>query len=165
MKFVKEPAGGHTESRHGRFPFWSCRMPRKCSSWGEGTPISGSRRDLCAALARSLSDLGIRQTPWAKPPKNRARPASHRRSSLTVGLLLEELRNPPDPFHVGQQELGFHPSDSPLSRIFRRRRLKAKPRPILGRNMVFGLTDPLPTMGHDLITIAIDSVIVMENRS
>jgi hypothetical protein len=24
-----------------------------------------------------------------------------------VGLLLEELQNPPDPFHVGQQELGF----------------------------------------------------------
>jgi hypothetical protein len=27
--------------------------------------------------------------------------------TATVGLLLEELRNPPDPFHVGQQELGF----------------------------------------------------------
>lgn len=27
--------------------------------------------------------------------------------SATVGLLLEELRNPPDPFHSGQQELGF----------------------------------------------------------
>ena len=27
--------------------------------------------------------------------------------SATVGLLLEELRNPPDPFHAGQQELGF----------------------------------------------------------
>jgi hypothetical protein len=24
-----------------------------------------------------------------------------------VGLLLEELVNPPDPFHVGKQELGF----------------------------------------------------------
>jgi len=24
-----------------------------------------------------------------------------------VGLLLEELHNPPDPFHQGQQELGF----------------------------------------------------------
>jgi hypothetical protein len=27
--------------------------------------------------------------------------------SATVGLLLEELVNPPDPFHVGNQELGF----------------------------------------------------------
>ena len=27
--------------------------------------------------------------------------------SATVGLLLEELANPPDPFHAGQQELGF----------------------------------------------------------
>jgi hypothetical protein len=27
--------------------------------------------------------------------------------SATVGLLLEELLNPPDPFHVGKQELGF----------------------------------------------------------
>jgi hypothetical protein len=27
--------------------------------------------------------------------------------SATVGLLLQELRNPPDPFHAGQQELGF----------------------------------------------------------
>ena len=27
--------------------------------------------------------------------------------SATVGLLLEELVNPPDPFHQGKQELGF----------------------------------------------------------
>lgn len=27
--------------------------------------------------------------------------------SATVGLLLQELVNPPDPFHAGQQELGF----------------------------------------------------------
>ena len=27
--------------------------------------------------------------------------------SATVGLLLTELTNPPDPFHQGQQELGF----------------------------------------------------------
>jgi hypothetical protein len=27
--------------------------------------------------------------------------------SATVGLLLAELTNPPDPFHVGKQELGF----------------------------------------------------------
>lgn len=27
--------------------------------------------------------------------------------SATVGLLLEELTNPPDPFHAEQQELGF----------------------------------------------------------
>jgi hypothetical protein len=27
--------------------------------------------------------------------------------SATVGLLLEELVNPTDPFHVGKQELGF----------------------------------------------------------
>lgn len=27
--------------------------------------------------------------------------------SATVGLLLEELKNPPDPFHQGKQELGF----------------------------------------------------------
>jgi hypothetical protein len=27
--------------------------------------------------------------------------------TATVGLLLEELHNPPDPFHAGQQELGF----------------------------------------------------------
>jgi len=27
--------------------------------------------------------------------------------SATVGLLLEELVNPPDPFHAGEQELGF----------------------------------------------------------
>ena len=27
--------------------------------------------------------------------------------SATVGLLPEELKNPPDPFHQGQQELGF----------------------------------------------------------
>lgn len=27
--------------------------------------------------------------------------------SATVGLLLEELKNPPDPFHQGSQELGF----------------------------------------------------------
>lgn len=27
--------------------------------------------------------------------------------SATVGLLLEELINPPDPFHAGKQELGF----------------------------------------------------------
>ncbi len=27
--------------------------------------------------------------------------------SATVGLLLNELTNPPDPFHVGKQELGF----------------------------------------------------------
>jgi hypothetical protein len=27
--------------------------------------------------------------------------------TATVGLLLEELKNPPDPFHQGQQELGF----------------------------------------------------------
>jgi hypothetical protein len=27
--------------------------------------------------------------------------------TATVGLLLEELKNPPDPFHQGEQELGF----------------------------------------------------------
>jgi hypothetical protein len=27
--------------------------------------------------------------------------------SATVGLLLEELKNPTDPFHQGEQELGF----------------------------------------------------------
>lgn len=27
--------------------------------------------------------------------------------SATVGVLLEELKNPTDPFHQGQQELGF----------------------------------------------------------
>ena len=27
--------------------------------------------------------------------------------SATVGLLLEELVNPPDPFHAGREELGF----------------------------------------------------------
>ncbi|MFA5263170.1 MAG: hypothetical protein WC378_05045 [Opitutaceae bacterium] len=27
--------------------------------------------------------------------------------SATVGILLHELHNPPDPFHMGQQELGF----------------------------------------------------------
>jgi hypothetical protein len=27
--------------------------------------------------------------------------------SATVGLLLNELTNPPDPFHKGEQELGF----------------------------------------------------------
>ena len=27
--------------------------------------------------------------------------------SATVGLLLAELHNPPDPFHAGKQELGF----------------------------------------------------------
>lgn len=27
--------------------------------------------------------------------------------TATVGLLLEELRNPKDPFHQGEQELGF----------------------------------------------------------
>jgi len=27
--------------------------------------------------------------------------------TATVGLLLEELHNPPDPFHEGKQELGF----------------------------------------------------------
>ena len=27
--------------------------------------------------------------------------------TATVGLLLEELRNPSDPFHASQQELGF----------------------------------------------------------
>lgn len=27
--------------------------------------------------------------------------------SATVGLLLEELKNPPDPFHRGSEELGF----------------------------------------------------------
>ena len=27
--------------------------------------------------------------------------------SATVGLLLVELNNPPDPFHVGKEELGF----------------------------------------------------------
>jgi hypothetical protein len=27
--------------------------------------------------------------------------------SATVGLLLTELTNPPDPFHAGKQELGF----------------------------------------------------------
>jgi hypothetical protein len=27
--------------------------------------------------------------------------------SATVGLLLVELNNPPDPFHAGKQELGF----------------------------------------------------------
>jgi hypothetical protein len=27
--------------------------------------------------------------------------------SATVGLLLEELTNPKDPFHAGEQELGF----------------------------------------------------------
>lgn len=27
--------------------------------------------------------------------------------TATVGLLLHELNNPPDPFHQGQQELGF----------------------------------------------------------
>lgn len=27
--------------------------------------------------------------------------------SATVGLLLAELNNPPDPFHAGKQELGF----------------------------------------------------------
>jgi hypothetical protein len=31
----------------------------------------------------------------------------HGGDSATVGLLLEELHNPPDPFHGGQQELGF----------------------------------------------------------
>ena len=27
--------------------------------------------------------------------------------TATVGLLLKELKNPPDPFHQGEQELGF----------------------------------------------------------
>ena len=27
--------------------------------------------------------------------------------TATVGLLLNELKNPPDPFHQGEQELGF----------------------------------------------------------
>ena len=27
--------------------------------------------------------------------------------TATVGLLLEELQNPPDPFHAGSEELGF----------------------------------------------------------
>ena len=27
--------------------------------------------------------------------------------SATVGLLLQELHNPPDPFHAGKEELGF----------------------------------------------------------
>ncbi len=27
--------------------------------------------------------------------------------TATVGILLEELVNPPDPFHAGKQELGF----------------------------------------------------------
>ena len=27
--------------------------------------------------------------------------------TATVGLLLEELHNPPDPFHAGAEELGF----------------------------------------------------------
>jgi hypothetical protein len=27
--------------------------------------------------------------------------------TATVGLLLDELNNPPDPFHAGKQELGF----------------------------------------------------------
>lgn len=27
--------------------------------------------------------------------------------SATVGVLLEELHNPPDPFHAGREELGF----------------------------------------------------------
>lgn len=27
--------------------------------------------------------------------------------TATVGLLLQELKNPPDPFHQGNQELGF----------------------------------------------------------
>jgi hypothetical protein len=27
--------------------------------------------------------------------------------TATVGLLLEEVVNPPDPFHVGREELGF----------------------------------------------------------
>jgi hypothetical protein len=27
--------------------------------------------------------------------------------TATVGLLLEELHNPPDPFHAGSEELGF----------------------------------------------------------
>ena len=27
--------------------------------------------------------------------------------TATVGVLLEELHNPPDPFHAGRQELGF----------------------------------------------------------
>lgn len=27
--------------------------------------------------------------------------------SATVGLLLQEIKNPPDPFHQGEQELGF----------------------------------------------------------
>jgi len=27
--------------------------------------------------------------------------------SATVGVLLQELHNPPDPFHAGKQELGF----------------------------------------------------------
>jgi hypothetical protein len=31
----------------------------------------------------------------------------HGGDSATVGLLLEEITNPPDPFHQGQQELGF----------------------------------------------------------
>jgi hypothetical protein len=31
----------------------------------------------------------------------------HGGETATVGLLLEELHNPPDPFHAGQQELGF----------------------------------------------------------
>lgn len=31
----------------------------------------------------------------------------HGGDSATVGLLLEELHNPADPFHAGQQELGF----------------------------------------------------------
>ena len=41
--------------------------------------------------------------------------------SATVGLLLEELRNPPDPFHAGQQELGFRRSARPWRSCRRRR--------------------------------------------
>ncbi|HLP07631.1 MAG TPA: hypothetical protein VK178_05660 [Opitutaceae bacterium] len=38
--------------------------------------------------------------------------------SATVGLLLEELVNPPDPLHKGQQELGFNSERfSPLEEL------------------------------------------------
>jgi hypothetical protein len=38
--------------------------------------------------------------------------------SATVGLLLEELVNPPDPLHKGQQELGFNSERfSPLEEV------------------------------------------------
>ena len=69
--------------------------------------------------------------------------------SATVGLLLEELVNPPDPLHKGQQELGFNSERfAPLEELPPEENAEEQ-RELVGAGQHIGFTVPGgPDSGH-----------------